>query len=61
MMSKLIVKEYKNKENNWWMTEIELQVNERIEERMLFVIDMNTGTRATGIDDVWEYDWEEII
>ena len=57
----LIVKEYKNIENNWLMTEIEVQIDGVIYDRSLHVVSLKDGKRVPYIDDVWEFDWEEII
>lgn len=60
IIPELIIKEYVNRENNWLLTEIEVRVDGQMMDRRLQVIDMNTATRTEYIDDVWEYEWEEI-
>lgn len=60
IIPELIIKEYVNRENNWLLTEIEVRVDGQMMDRRLQVIDMNTAKRTEYIDDVWEYDWEEI-
>ena len=55
-----IVNEYINKENNWLLTEIEVQLDGIMVDRHLHVVNMNTGKRPQYIDDVWEYEWEKL-